>query len=115
MDTDLIDGPKANSTFVVNKKSKENINECLSPEMFPLENRNSNNHNKTYDISTKCAAKKVPSKLVKNMNIIPEESPTNEKNNFPSNQISTKVDSNIKRYLIFIKVYFINWIKNLLV
>lgn len=90
-----IDNPKANSTFVVNKKLIENIEECLSPDIFPLGNETyikPKNPNKTYDMPLTRASKK----LDKNVNLIPEESPVNVK---ASSVSSAKVSTKKNRYL----------------
>lgn len=52
--------------------SKGNIDKCLSIEMFSSENRPRyrSKSNNTYNITTRCATKK----LFKNMNTIPENS-----------------------------------------
>lgn len=103
-----MDGPKVNSTFVVDKKLKENIEECLSPEMFSPENGISTNQNKTYNLSDKCVSKKVSKKLVKNMNIMPEDSTNSAKINSVTNEFSTlNCCSNNKRYLTFVDVLFL--------
>lgn len=83
MDIAPID-PKANSTFVVDKKCLENLEECLSPQMFSPEIKTSKkptNPNETYNMPIK-SLEKIES--VKNFN-----------------PVLIKVDSKEKRYLLF--------------
>lgn len=78
MDISPIDCPTANSTFVVNKKCLEDLEECLSPEIKTT--KKPANPNETYNM--------------------PIKSP--EKNGFVenSNPVSIKVNSKEKRYLL---------------
>lgn len=102
MDITHIDFPKANSTFVVNKKNMDNIDECLSPQMFSIENGlnvKPVNPNETYNKSTSSTTMNIPKKLDKN-NIIPEKSPVLIKNNL----LITKSSSKEKRYYSLINI-----------
>ncbi|XP_050423080.1 inner centromere protein A-like isoform X2 [Adelges cooleyi] len=56
MDITTMDFPKANSTFVASKKCNDNIEECLSPQLFSPENQNEtyikpSNPNETYKLT----------------------------------------------------------------
>lgn len=89
-----MDGPKGNSTFVVDNKSVKNIDECLSPQMFSPENMTyimPSNPNQTYDMPTKSTTVNVTKCMGKNLNIIPEDSPISEKDsNSVTHKSSTK-------------------------
>lgn len=101
MDITPIDFPKANSTFVVNKKIMDNIDECeKSPQMFSIENGlniKPVNPNETYNKPTSSTTMNVPKKFDRN-NIIPETSPVLGKNNLST----TKLGSKNKRYYSFV-------------
>lgn len=91
MDIDPIDCPKANSTFVVDKKCLKDLEECLSPQMFSPEikpGKKPPNPNETYNMPIKSSTKKAS---VEN-----------------SNPTSIKVDSKKKRYLLFSYIIFLD-------
>lgn len=91
MDITPIDFPKANSTFVVNKKTMNNIEECLSPQMFSIENGlniKPINPNETYNKPTLSTTMNIPKKLDKNDT--PEKSPVLSKNNLSIEKLSSK-------------------------
>jgi len=78
VDITSIDGPKANSTFVVDKKLIKNNEDCSSPDILAIHSETyvkPNNANETYLLS-----KNASKMLDGNINLIPVESP-NVKNN----------------------------------
>lgn len=88
MDISPIDCPKANSTFVVDKKCLEDLEECLSPQMFSPEIKTSKkpaNPNETYNMPMKSSDK--------------NESVEN------SNSVLNKVGSKEKRLLLSFYLY----------
>jgi len=92
MDITSIDCPKANSTFVVDKKVLENMEKCLSPEIFPRENETyikSINPNKTYNMPST----NTPKQLDKNNVLISED--CEKDSSVSSAQVSVKKE----RYL----------------
>lgn len=92
LDIPPIECPKANSTFVVDKKFMENIEECLSPQMFSPEietGKKQANPNETYNMPIKTSA----------INGCAENS---------NSVSSTKISSKKIRYLFFIYVIFIS-------
>lgn len=100
MDITHIDFPKANSTFIVNKKNMDNIDECLSPQMLSIENGlniKPVNPNETYNKSTSSTTMNIQKKLDSN-NIIPKKSSVLTKNNLST----TKLNSKKKRYYSFV-------------
>jgi len=87
MDIAPIDCPKANSTFVVDKKLMLNVDECLSPEMFsPVKaiNEKSTNPNTTYNKPTNSV--NTAKNSSKKIDIIPVQ-----------NNSAKKIDSKKKR------------------
>lgn len=96
MDIAPIDFPKANSTFVVDKKCMELIDECISPQMFSVENEPNLkpvNPNETYNKPTSSTTMNIAKKFDKIVDIIPEKSPVHGKNNVSIKQISSKKKS----------------------
>lgn len=92
MDVGPLDCPKANSTFVVDKKLMEGVEECLSPEMFsPIKKSiEQQNPNTTYDVSNKSKRLKGKKDSGQNMNLIPEETAICEKISKAAQKSSSK-------------------------
>lgn len=71
-----IDCPKANSTFVVDKRLMDNIAECLSPEMFSSDNGagiKSDNLNVTYNMPIKSILANTTKVCGKQIKLITDE------------------------------------------
>lgn len=68
--------PKANSTFVVDKRFTDNIEECLSPDIFSDNGVNikPNNLNATYNMPIKSTLINTTEAYGKHINLISEES-----------------------------------------
>lgn len=95
MDIAPLDLPKANSTFVVDKKFMDNIDKSLSPQMFPFENEISKKPikpNETYKMPT--TSKAVNTTKILGSNKTSEESPISVK----SNSLVKKIGSKKNRY-----------------
>lgn len=94
-----INFPKANSTFVVDKKFKGNIEDCLSPEMFsPNNDAKPNNLDATHNVPTKSTLMNTTKVLGKHMNLISEESPISvKKSKTLAAQSLTKCSSKINK------------------
>lgn len=105
MDVSSIDCPKANSTFVVKKNCLENVEECLSPQMFsPVKSNETyikpNNSDKTNSMAS-TSKTNVTKKLSKNINLLPEEpSPIKSNSNITTNKSSTKATTKKKGYIL---------------
>ncbi|CAH1709420.1 unnamed protein product [Aphis gossypii] len=100
MDIAPIACPTANSTFVVDKKCMQNVEECISPGMFSPDNGTHTkkaNANTTYDMPKKSLAINQTKKLGKIIDLIPEESPINvENSNSTQNKTLNKCNSKKK-------------------
>lgn len=81
-----LDLPKANSTFVVDKKLMVNGDESLSLQISPFGNKKPNKSNETYNVPTKAM------NISKNMgsNMMSEESPSHVRSNSPAKSMSSK-------------------------
>lgn len=95
MDIAPLNCPKANSTFVVDKKFMDDIDECLSPEMFSpvTDSKTKLNPNATYNKPIKSTAINETvslGKKTRSSGKLPENaSPENIKNN-QSKKIGSK-------------------------
>lgn len=99
-----MDGPKGNSTFVVDNKLVKNIEECLSPQMFSPESVTyimPSNPNQTYNMPTKSTSVNVTKCMGKNLNIIPENSLISEiDSNSAAHKSPTKKNPKKNWYLL---------------
>lgn len=106
MNASFIDCPKANSTFIVNKKCMGNAEECLSPLMFSPEKTNktyiikSTSSDKSYGIASTTETN-ATKKLNKNIISLPKEPfPINVNCHSVTNKSSTKTTTKKKGYLL---------------